>query len=164
MRLFEISGEYQHLLDNLCDPETGEISEQALVKLDEVGQELDKKCIAVASYIKNIDAERKAIEEAKRAMASREAAMDKVVTNLTNYLQTNMERTGKTEVSCPYFAIKIKKCPVSVDVLDEEAIPSEYKKRKEVVSVDKMKLKEELSNGIVIPGVALKQNNRLEIR
>lgn len=164
MRLFEISGEYQHLLDNLCDPETGEISEQTLVKLDEVGQELDKKCIAVASYIKNIDAERKAIEEAKRAMAAREAAMDKVVTNLTNYLQTNMERTGKTEVSCPYFAIKIKKCPVSVDVLDEEAVPSEYKKRKEIISVDKMKLREELTNGVIIPGVALKQNNRLEIR
>lgn len=164
MKLFEIANQYENILSQTFDNETGEINEEALAALDAVKDDIKEKGIAIASFIKNIDAERKAIEEAKKSMAEREARLDKRVTYLTSYLQSNMERCGISEISCPYFAIKLKKCPVSVDVVDENSIPEKYKKTKSLVSVDKVKLKEEMLAGVIINGAALKQNMRLEIK
>lgn len=164
MNLYQIANEYQTILEQTFDQETGEVNEIALASLEEVKTTMQEKGIAVASYIKNIDAERKAIEEAKKAMASREAALDKRVDYLTQYLQSNMEQCGISEIKSPYFVIKLKKCPFSVDVFDEGSLPNDYKKTKEVISIDKLKIKEEILAGVVVPGAALKQNNRLEIR
>ena len=137
---------------------------QVLDRLDEMSARMEDKAIAVASYIKNLDAEREAIEKAKKAMAERESRLDKRADYLTQYLQSNMERCGITEIKSPFFVLKLKKCPVSTDIIDENAIPNDYKRVKEVVTIDKLKLKEELQAGVIVPGAALKQNNRLEIR
>ncbi len=167
LKLYEITEKYQkvfQLLDEYYD-ENGEMSEKALAKLDEIGEAMENKAIALASYIKNTDAERAAIEVAKKAMAEREARLDRKVTSLTDYLKSNMERCGISEITrSPYFAIKLKKCPASVDISDENALPDEYKKVKQVVSPDKIKMKEEMMAGVIIPGAALKYNMRVEIR
>jgi hypothetical protein len=164
MNLYKISHEYQEVLNKTFDPETGEVNENAIALLELVEKDVKKKGIAVASYIKNLEAERNAIEEAKKEMALREKRLDDRASYLTDYLKSNMERCGMSEISCPYFVVKIKKCPVSVDVLNEEEIPSDYKKTKSVVSLDKVKLKEEMLAGVIVPGASLKQNLRLEIR
>jgi hypothetical protein len=162
--LYEIANEYQALLEDRYDPETGEFLQPALGRIDEVSEKLEDKAIAVASYIKNLEAEREAIEKAKKNMAERESRLDKRADYLTQYLQSNMERCGITEIKSPMFVIKLKKCPISTDILDENIIPDDYKKSKEIVTIDKLKLKEEMLAGVIVPGAALKQNNRLEIR
>lgn len=164
MNLYNIANEYQTVFNQIVDAETGEINETAMEQLNALSDDVKNKGIAVASYIKNIEAERDAIDAAKKAMAAREARLDARIGYLTSYLQSNMERCGISELTCAYFAVKLKKCPVSVDITDETAIPMEFKKVKEVLSVDKLKIKEEILNGAVIPGAALKQNMRLEIK
>jgi chromosome segregation ATPase len=164
MKLYEIANEYQNVLSEICNEETGEINEQSLVKLDEVTKDLKNKVVAIASYIENIEAEEKAIENAIEKMARRKKQLANQSDFLTNYLQANMERCGISEITCPYFAVKLKKCPVSVDVVDESVIPDEYKNKKEVISLNKVKIKEEMLSGVVIPGASLKQNIRLEIK
>lgn len=162
--LYKITNEYQRLLSDLIDEETGEVDQNSVMLLDNLLVEAEDKAIAVASYIKNLGAEVNAIRQAKREMQERELAIENKQEWLINYLQSNMERLGITEVKCPYFAIKLKKCPISTDIQDEDLIPDEYKKKKEVVSVDKLKIKEDLQAGIDVPGAALKTNMRLEIR
>jgi len=164
MNLYKITNEYQEALDKTYNLETGEVNECELISLEEAKEKVEEKSIAVASYIKNIDAERKAIEEAKKAMAERESKLDKRVDYLTQYLQSNMERCGIGEIKSPYFVIKLKKCPISVFIEDENSISNDYKKIKEVVSIDKLKIKEEILAGVIVEGATLKQNNRLEIR
>jgi len=164
MKLYEISNEYQNVLQEAVNEETGEISEQALMRLDEISSDFNKKGIAIASYIENIEAEEKAIDAAIDRMERRKKQLKNQVQFLTNYLQTNMERCDIKEISCPYFVIKLKKCPQSVDIIDENIIPIDYKKVKEIISLDKLKIKEEILLGVHVPGATLKQNNRLEIR
>jgi hypothetical protein len=164
MKLYEIANEYEFLLNQTFDVETGELNEQALIKLDQIVGDIKNKGIAVASYIKNIDAERKAIEEAKKCMAEREAKLNNRVNYLTSYLQQNMERCGLNEISCPYFSVRLKKCPLSVDVSNEELIPDDCKRKKEVTSIDKIKIRDKILQGISIPGATIRQNNRLEIK
>lgn len=163
MNLFEISASYQQIFHDL--DENGEINPDALARLSALDEAMDAKAIAIACYIKNIDAERNAIEAAKRSMALREATLDRKISSLESYLQTNMERCGITEITrSPFFTIKLKKCPVSVDILDAEALPTEYIKEKMTTSIDKVKIKEEIMAGVIVPGAALKQNLRLEIK
>lgn len=164
MNLYKISNEYQMILSETFNQETEELSENVLARLDEITDKMEEKGIAVASYIKNLEAERNAIEDAKKEMAARESRLDRKAIWLTSYLQSNMERCGISEIKSPYFVVKIKKCPFSTEIFDEESIPNEYKKTKEVVSIDRIKIKEEILAGVVIPGVRIKQNNRLEIR
>ena len=164
MNLYQLSSEYQLLLDQSFDVETGEINETALSCLDKVADDIKNKGVAIASYIQNIEAEEKAIEDAIKRMEVRKNQLLKKTKSLIDYLQSNMERCGINEISCPYFIIKLKKCPLSVDVINEDQIPDEYRKIKSVVSLDKIKIKEELQAGVVIPGASLKQNVRIEIK
>lgn len=164
MKLYEIADKYENIIDKTFDQETGEINEVALSSLDEVTKQIEEKGIAIASYIKNLDAEREAINQAKKNMAERENALDKKADYLTQYLQSNMERCGINEIKSPYFNIRLKKCPISTDIINEEFIPDKYKKVKEVVSIDKLKIKADILAGIEIAGAALRQNNRLEIK
>lgn len=164
MNLYKIANQYQEILANTFDEETGEVNENALALLEIAKENMNEKGVAIASFMKNIQAERKAISEAKKDMAEREARLNKRVDYLTQYLQSNMERCGITEIKSPYFVIKLKKCPVSVDIQDENIIPNDYKNVEEVVSIDKRKIKDEILAGVVIPGASLRQNNRLEIK
>lgn len=164
MNLYAIANQYQEILDKTFNQETGEVNQNAMALLELVKDNMQEKGVAIASFIKNIEAERDAIEQAKKAMAEREARLDRRVNYLSQYLQSNMERCGIHEIKCAFFSIKLKKCPISVDIFNESALPDAYKKVKSVVSVDKVKLKEEILAGVTIPGATLKQNMRLEIR
>ncbi len=163
MNLYEISTEYQEILSELYDDE-GNVNEQALQRLEQNDIAMEKKAIAIASFIKNMDAEREAIDSAKKAMAEREARFKKRISDLKGYLLSNMERRGINKVNCPYFEIKLKKCPLSVHIDNEDLIPDEYKRTKVEVSPDKIKMLQEMKVGVIIPGVSLQQNMTLDIR
>jgi hypothetical protein len=163
MNLYQISAEYSQILDELYDEE-GNVNEQALMKLEQNELAMEKKAIAIASFIKNMDAEREAIDTAKKAMAEREKRFKKRIDELEGYLLSNMEKRGVNKISCAYFDIKLKKCPPSVDIIDEASLPDEYKRTKTEILPDKIKMKDEMLAGVLIPGAQLKVNMRLEIR
>lgn len=166
MKLYEIADEYQNLLNKISNPETGEIDETGIKLLDVVVDDIKNKGIALASYIKNLEAETNAIADAKAAMTAREANLKQRAQYLTDYLHTNMQRCGINEITCPYFVLKLKVNPLSVDITNEDELPGEYFREKTVVTrnPDKVKIKEHILAGHKIPGAILKQNTRLEIR
>lgn len=163
MNLYQIDTEYKIILDELYDEE-GNVNNQALMKLEHNTQAMEKKAIAVASYIKNMDAEREAINSAKTEMAEREKRYKKRVDELSGYLLAGMERRGIQKITCPYFEIKIKKCPPSVHILDDSLLPEEYKRTKTEVLPDKVKMLQEMKVGVIIPGASLKNDLKLEIK
>lgn len=166
MNLYQISEQYKCELEALFyDQDTGEVNETSLAKINSMQSDFNDKCIAVASFIKNIEAERDMVNKAKKEISDRESRLNREVEWLENYLLTNMKKCGITEIkSSPYFLIKVKKCPFSINIEDESLIPKEFFKAKEILSVDKAKIKEELHKGIFIPGASLHQNLRLEIK
>jgi hypothetical protein len=163
MNLYQINSEYEQILNQLYDDD-GMINENAMVQLEQNELVMEKKAIAIACYIKNMDAEREAIEQAKKAMAEREKRFKKRIEYLEDYLLSGMEKRGINHISCAYFDIKLKKCPPSVDIIDEDLLPEEYKRVKIETLPDKIKIKEEMQMGVVIPGASLKTGMRLDIR
>jgi hypothetical protein len=160
--LYEIASEYQYILSNFYDPETGEVDETSLAKMNDLKESLEKKCVAVACYIENVKAECQAISEAKKKMAEREAKVKKQLESLKEYLLYNMEKSELKKVTCPYFDISIRKNPPAVEVYDESAIPLDYDRVE--IKKDTAKMRQDMLNGIEIPGARLTQKNSVSIR
>jgi hypothetical protein len=162
IRLYEIADQYQFLLSDLYDHETGVVDETALAKLNEIQDSLENKCINITRLFKSIEAAQEAIEKERKAMAARESAFKNQVKRLKEYLLSNMERCDIKKIECPQFVIAVQKNPPSVQIDDVNLIPSEFDKV--TVEKDISKIKEALKNGVVIPGARLVQGNSLRIR
>ena len=163
MKLYEITNELQGIFDNIG--EEGELTEEMLSNLDGLQQDFEQKAISVAAYIKNVEAEETAIAEAIKDMSTRKQRLTKQVQGLTDYLQFNLQRLSISEIkSSPYFKIRLKQCPPSVDVFDENKIPAEFWREKVTTSVDKIMLKEVLIEGVEVPGASIQRKIKLEIK
>lgn len=164
MNLYRISSEHQSLLNNSFCQETGEFDAAVMKQIEATEQDFNAQAVSIASMIKNMEAERDAIENARKTMQDREKALSKKIESIEHYLQSNMQSMSVDEVKCALFAIKLKKCPASVDITDEALIPDDYRVIKSVVSFDKVKIKTDLQNGTLIKGASIKHNVRLEIK
>ena len=163
MKLYEITNEFQNIFNQVG--EDGELTSQMLDSLDSLKEDFEQKAISVALYVKNIEAEEAAIGQAIDDMRIRKARLTKQAESLTDYLQLNLQKLSINEIkSSPYFKIRLKTCPPSVDVFDEKAIPPEFWREKLTTSVDKIKLKEVLSEGIEVPGASIQRKIKLEIK
>lgn len=163
MKLYEITNQYEQIFNQVN--EDGEISSETLLLLDDLKHDFVEKAVEVAAYVKNIEAEAAAIKEAIANMKAREESLTKKAQALKEYMQFNLQQLGINEIeTSPYFKIRLKTCPPSVDVFDEETIPVEYWKEKVVMSLDKIKIKEALSEGVEVPGATIHRNIKLEIK
>lgn len=162
LRLYDLAEQYNFLNDNLFDTETGVVNETALETLNEIKDSIENKCIAITKLFKSMEAEREAIEKEKKAMAARESSLKNQISRLKEYLLINMERCEIKKISCPQFSISLQKNPQSVKIDDEKLIPSDY--NKVIVEKDISKIKQDLQNGVIIPGARLVQKNSIRIR
>jgi len=112
---------------------------------------------------KSLEATRKAIKAEKDKMAARERAFASQVSRLKDYLLTNMQRCQIKKIECPQFVIGVQNNPVAIEIINEDEIPHEYDKTPKR-ELDLAKIKEELQNGVVIPGVRLVQRQSIRIR
>ena len=166
--LYHLGSEYQTLLPQLYDHETGEVNMDIDAQLNALAQTTEKKCIAVASWIESMKSEKKQIEFMKEQILKRESAYDKEINKATDYLDSNMKRCGIKEVKSPYFTIRIKNNPYSTDVFDESLLPERFMKTREIIKTetkpDKNMIKEEvLKTGEQVPGALVQQKTKLEI-
>jgi hypothetical protein len=175
LSLYELANEHQRLFQESFDPETGEVNEQAMARLDALVPDINQKCINTTKWIENLELERAAIETARKELLARlkkrEEALENQIIRWENYMHENMERCGITKISCPQFVISRQKNNPSVvnpetmdGNLDPAFIPEKYKEYRTSVYIDKDAIKEDLKAGVVVPGACLKQTMRLVIK
>lgn len=163
MKLYEITNDVQNIFNNMS--EEGELSQELIDSLDNLKQDFETKAVAVAAYIKNLEAEATMIAEAIKEMGSRKNKLTNKIDSLEDYLQFNLQTLSINEIkSSPYFKIRLKTCPPSVDIIDEKLIPAEFWREKITTSVDKIMLKEVLNEGVDVPGATIQRKIKLEIK
>ncbi len=163
-QLYKIADEYRETLDSLMD-EDGCIDEAAIEKLNAITEDMNKKGVAIAQFISNIDADLQAIKAEKERLAKRQATLENRVKWMNEYLKGNMERCGIQAISCPYFAIKIKECPLPrVEITDETQVPDSYKIERITLTPNKTQMRRDMQEGAEIPGARLVQGTWLDIR
>lgn len=92
--------------------------------------------------------------------------LQKVITatreRLEGNLMTSMESFNLDALEGRLSSVKIRSNPPKVDLLDELAIPSEFKKITIVEDIDKKAISEALKSGQDVPGARLIQTKRLQ--
>lgn len=168
LSLYKMAGDYESLMSQLYDYETGEINQEIDAQLNALSDTVENKCIAISKWINKLEAEKKQIEFMEKQISERKGAYEKEIQARFNYLENNMKRLNINKVQCPYFTLRIKSNPFSTDIMDESLIPERFMKTREIVKTetkpDKNAIKEEvLKTGIQVPGAYVAQKTKLEI-
>lgn len=159
MKLYELTANYQNLLELIDTDAPQEVIKAAL---DQVGEEIDIKVENTAKVIKSIEKDVKGLKEEEDRLSARRKALENNITSLKAYIETSMRAVGKDKIKGNIFSLAIQKNAPSVDIKNLEAIPKDYivtkieTKNKEILAA--------LKSGISIPGAELKQTESLRIR
>ena len=87
------------------------------------------------------------------------------ITRLKEYTKECMNIQGIKKLETSLGNISIRKTPASVKILDETKIPLEYLNVKQVTSIDKKTLLDDLKDGLILEGIAeLSQGTSLTIK
>lgn len=121
MKLYEISENYMMVLDALADADEQTRSD-TLESLG-IGDDFNTKAVNVAGYFQSLDAECEALKAAEKRIAERRRSIEAHSARLREYLLANMLKTGIGSIKCPEFEVKLAKCPISVEIIDESLLP-----------------------------------------
>ena len=164
LTLYEISNNYIQALDFLTDPELDLPIEAVNDTLEGLSGELEDKAVNVAKFLRNMETTAEAIKAAEEAMAKRRKTLESRVKWLKDYLKTNMEACGISKIECPFFKLAIQKNPEWVHIIDEGAIPEQFKEQVVTWKISKTAIKDAIKAGTPVPGAELTAGTRLAIK
>jgi hypothetical protein len=145
MSLFDIKNDYLKALNELSSME--DMPEDAIRDtLEGIEGAFDDKAVNVAAFIKNLEAEATAIDNAVSEMQKRSKRLKSKGVALNQYLLDSMKAIDKKAISSPYFELKIKNNPASLIIDDETMIPAEYIETVVSEKVDKKAIKAHLKD------------------
>lgn len=155
LKLYQITNGFMALndQDDLSEEEKQELGLQLC-------DALQNKSANIIAYYQNemalldgIDAEIKRLQEYKKATQNK-------VERYKDYVKSNMELLGIDKIETALGKISIAKSPISVEVVDVDKIPNQYKIIVSDIKVDKQKIKDDFkSTGELIDGVNIITNN-----
>ena len=159
-KLYELSTGYkniEYLLEN------GEDNEELEAVLNSLGEEIEDKAENIAKLIKNYEADIEAFKAEEKRIAERRRTLENDVKRLKEYLFNNMKLTGKTKFKKGTFSFNIAKNPASVEIVNQDIIPMDYRELVEVIN--KKDILQDLKNGKDVQGAILRDDNEsLRIR
>ena len=160
MNLYQLTQEAQYLAVLLETEElTAELEEALIINQDQ----LQAKAVNYAKVIANYQAESDAIDaEIKRLKAMKESR-DKKVEWLKESVKKAMLVSGIEKVESPLFKLSLRRSEaVEVDVV--EALPNAFQNVKNVVTADKVAIKEAIKRGENVMGARIIENFNLQIK
>ena len=160
MNLYEITQEAQYLAVLLETEElTAELEEALIINQDQ----LQAKAVNYAKVIANYQAESDAIDQEIKRLKAMKESRDKKVEWLKESVKKAMLVSGIEKVESPLFKLSVRRSE-SVEVDMVEALPRFYKNVKEVVTADKVAIKEAIKKGENVFGARLVENFNLQIK
>lgn len=160
MQLYKIDNQILQAI-SAANPETGEVDFSLLDQLEMTRVEKQHNVIL---YVKDVEMGLASIEDEIKRLRDMAAVADKKVEWLKQYLKSSMELMGEKEIKFgPHYA-KIRNNPVSVNIIDESAIPKEFTQQVISTKIDKTSIKEAIQAGVEVTGAELIQKTRLDIK
>jgi hypothetical protein len=160
MKLYEITQEAQYLAALLETEEfTPELEQALIINQDQ----LQAKAVNYAKVIANYQAESDAIDQEIKRLKAMKESRDKKVEWLKESVKKAMLISGIEKVESPLFKISVRRSEsVEVDVV--EALPNAFQNVKNVVTADKVAIKEAIKRGENVLGARLVENFNLQIK
>ena len=154
LTLYKITNKFAELMDMA---ENGELTEEQYNELGEqLALELQQKGSGIIGYTQNeealIDAVDMQIKRLQEFKKSKQSKLEK----FKQYVKDNMERLGITKMDTELGTLSIAKNPMSVEIENEDEIPSEFKQEVVTTKIDKTAIKNHFkTTGELIAGVKI---------
>lgn len=160
MNLYEITQEALYLSTLLETEELTPELEQALI----INQnELQAKAVNYAKVIANYQAESDAIDQEIKRLKAMKDSREKKIELLKESVKKAMLVSGIEKVESPLFKLSVRRSEaVEVDLV--EALPNAFQNVKNIVTADKVAIKEAIKRGENITGARLVENFNLQIK
>ena len=151
LSLYEITNAFPVLM------ESEEITEEDKKKIEEeLTILLQQKSQNIIGYTKNIELTINAMKEEEKRIAENRKSLENKLERFKDYVKECMERNNITKIETGLGILSIAKSPMSVEITNEDEIPSEFKQEVVTVKIDKTKIKNnfketgEIPNGVNI--------------
>lgn len=154
-KLYEITNSFMELNSNdeLTDAEKQEIGSQLVQALQTKSNNIVGYYQEEKALLDGIDAEIKRLQDYKKSVSNR-------IDRYKTYVKDNMQVLGIDKIETELGTISIAKSPISVEIVDEDKIPAEYKTIVQTIKVDKKAISDNFkSTGELIEGVNIITNN-----
>lgn len=160
MKLYEIKHAIEDVLEAAVDPETGEVTDEALMDAyNNLLMDKNDKVENIGLLIKNLESDAAAMRaEAKNLLARANVATNKAE-HLRAYLQMNL---GEERFLSPRLAISFRHSK-HVEVEDMDRIPTMYLRYK-LPELDKKMVTDAIKAGKEVPGCALVESVSMIIK
>lgn len=144
-----------------------EMSEEDKKKVEkELTELLQQKSQNLIGYTRNIELTIEAMKNEEKRISEQRKTLENRLTKFKEYVKECMEQGGFTKLETPLGILSIAKNPVSVEIINEDEIPNEYKTQIITTKIDKTKIKDNFKKTGEIPaGVNINtQNTSLRIK
>ena len=160
MKLYEITQEAQYLAVLLETEElTPELEEALIINQDQ----LQAKAVNYAKVIANYQAESDAIDQEIKRLKAMKDSREKKIELLKESVKKAMLLSGIEKVESQLFKLSVRRSEaVEVDLV--EALPNAFLNVKNVVTADKVAIKEAIKRGENVIGARLVENFNLQIK
>jgi hypothetical protein len=160
MNLYEITREALELASLLETEELTPELEAALV----INQEhLQTKAGNYAKVIANIQSDADAIETEIKRLKAMKDIKERAITRLKEAVREAMLVSNIDKIESPLFKLSLRRSE-SVEVDLVEALPSDFRNVKNVITADKVAIKEAIKRGENIIGARIVENFSLQIK
>lgn len=159
--LYQITNAFPQLIANeeITDEDKAKIKEELTLLLQQKSQN-------TIGYAKNIELTIEAMKNEEKRISEQRKALENRLVNFKEYVKECMEKNGFTKIETTLGTLTIAKNPISVEIINEDEVPSEYKQEVVTTKVDKKAISDNFkATGEIIPGVKINtQNTSLRIK
>jgi hypothetical protein len=160
MNLYEITRETLELASLL---ETEELTPELEAMLVINQEKMEVKVNNYAKVIANIQSDSEAIDQEIKRLKAMKDSKDRAITRLKDAVREAMLVSAIDKIESPLFKLSLRRSEsVEVDIV--EALPSQFINVKNVVSADKVAIKEAIKRGENITGARIIENFNLQIK
>lgn len=150
--------EQNEILEALVE---GEDESAHLEALNRLSVDMPAKIDGYKLFMDRLEAEAEFLEARAEEFKTAAKSLQNAYTRLKEHLKTLMISSNIDELSGNDFQFKISKTKGSVIVSNQDLLPKEYVKEILSISVDKVKISQDLNAGLTIPGAFLQESFRL---
>lgn len=162
--LLSLATDLETVIDGgmVIDEETGEVLFDS-ESLDALQVTAAQKFLATSIYAGKQRKQAENLRELAKALIDSAKAMERKAERIDWYM-LNCARAAGGEIKTDTITVKVRKCPASVEILDEGYIPEAYWAEKVTRSLDKTAIKEAIKAGEYVPGAALVQREKVSVK
>ena len=154
LTLYNITNKFVDLMNKA---EEGELTEKEYNEIgEEIALELQKKSASIIGYIRNTELLIEAMKTEEKRISDTRKTGEAKLEKFKQYVLENMERLGLKEIPTELGSLNINKNPMSVEIENEDEIPSEFKQEVVTTKIDKTAIKNHFkTTGEIIPGTKI---------